>query len=251
MLLLDIFVLLGDYLLEGNFYQFFGKRGNKLYANVVKGLSHPEYFFSKYNADNFRWDNSLNQLDIIKAELGATIRGFSANASFSRISNFTYLNKDILPVQNKGGMTVSEVTVSKIFTSRHLIASVFAGAQRITPDSILQLPAFIGKLTFCYDAILFKKALHAQIGLSGTYHTTWYQDAYMPALRSFYRQDFYLAGNYPYLDVFVNFNVKRARLFLKYEHFNAGFFGYNYIMVPYYAQPDAKLKFGISWVFFD
>jgi hypothetical protein len=128
---------------------------------------------------------------------------------------------------------------------------MYIALQHITPDSILQLPAIIGRLTLCYDVELFKKALHAQAGISGTYHSQWYQDAYMPAIRSFYKQRNYISGNYPYLDVFVNLNIKRARIFVKYEHFNAGLIGYNYIMVPDYPQADAAFKFGISWLFFD
>ncbi len=241
----------GDYSIDGSFYQFFGKQNHKAYLNVTKGLSHPDYFYSHYYSDNFRWEKSFGAQDYLKGEFGVILKGFDLNASYTRMTNYTYLDRHIVTTQYSGALTILAGHVSKMFRVNHWITTVYAAAQQITPDSILQLPTFIGKLTLCYDVVLFSKALHAQAGMSGTYHSQWYQDAYMPALRAFYRQDNYVAGNYPYLDVFVNLNIKRARIFIKYEHFNAVLMNYNYIIVPDYPQPDAALKIGISWLFFD
>ena len=218
---------------------------------MSKGTSHPAYFFNHYFSDNFRWNNTFGTQDNIQGDLGVILKGFDLRASYIRMTNYTYLDQQILPTQFHGTLTIIAGHISKEFRIGHWITSVYATAQQVTPDSILQLPGILGKLTVCYDVELFKKALHAQIGLSGTYHTEWYQDAYMPALRAFYRQNVYKAGNYPYLDAFVNLNIKRARIFIKYEHFNSSFMGYTYMMVPNYPQADAAFKFGISWLFFD
>jgi len=241
----------GDYSMDGSFYQFFGKLNHKAYLNVSKGAMHPEYYFNNYYTDYFKWNNSFGAQDYLKGEFGVILRGFDLNASYTRVTNYVYLNQKILPQQYSDGLNVLAGHVSKEFRIKRWITSVYAAAQQITPDSVLQLPSIIGKLTLVYDVLLFNKALHAQFGVSGTYHSQWYQDAYMPALRAFYQQRSYLAGNYPYLDAFVNLNIKRARIFVKYEHFNAGYMGYNYMIVPDYPQADAAFKFGISWLFFD
>jgi len=241
----------GNYSLDGSFYQFFGKQNYKMYLNVSKGLATPDFYFTNYRTDYFRWDYSFNPMNYFKGEFGIILKGFDMNATYTRLTNYVYLNKNVLPQQYNDALTILAAHVSKEFRLKHWITTIYAAGQQVTPDSVLQLPAFIGKLTICYDVMLFQKALHAQIGISGTYHSKWYQDAYMPALRAFYRQDTYLAGNYPYLDAFVNLNIKRARVFVKYEHFNAGLMGYNYMIVPDYPQPDAAFKFGISWLFFD
>ena len=120
--------------------------------------------------------------------------------------------------------------VSKEFRLKHWITNVYAAVQQITPDTVLQLPAFIGKLTICYDAMLFQNALHFQTGISGTYHSQWYQDAYFPALRAFYHQINYLSWNHPYLNVFRIFNINLSRCFVKYEHFNVGLMGHNWLL---------------------
>jgi hypothetical protein len=241
----------GDNSIEGSFYQFFGKLNHKAYLNVFKGTTHPDYYFNNYYTDYFSWNNHFGTQDFVKGEFGVVLRGFDLSATYTRLTNYVYLNEQIRPKQYTGALNIVSGHISKQFRIKHWITTVYAAGQQVTPDSILQLPAFIGKLTLCYDVILFEKALHAQAGISGTYHSQWYQDAYMPALRAFYRQDTYLAGNYPYLDVFVNLSIKRARIFIKYEHFNSSLMGYNYMIVPNYPQPDAAFKFGISWMFFD
>ena len=243
----------GDYSLDGSFYQFFGKQNHKAYLNVSKGIIHPDFYFTNYYTDYFKtkWDNSFGTQDYLKGEFGAILKGFDLNASYTRLTNYVYLNQDILPQQYHNALIVLAGHVSKEFRIKHWITTVYVATQQITPDSILQLPALIGKLSLCYDVVLFNKALHSQIGISGSYYSQWYQDAYMPALGAFYRQNNYLSGNYPYLDVFINLNIKRARLFAKYEHFNSSLMGYNYMLVPDYPQADAAFKFGISWLFFD
>lgn len=241
----------GDHSIDGSFYQFFGKLNHKAYLNVSKGSLHPEYYFNNYYTDYFSWENDFSAQNYLKGEFGVILKGFDLSASYTRLTNYVYLNQQIRPQQYSDAMNVLSGHVKKEFRIKHWITTIYAAGQQVTPDSILQLPAFIGKLTLCYDVMLFSKALHAQVGLSGTYHSQWYQDAYMPALRAFYRQDSYLAGNYPYLDAFINLNIKRARIFVKYEHFNAGLTGYNYMIVPDYPQADAAFKLGISWLFFD
>lgn len=241
----------GDYSMDGSFYQFFGKRNHKAYLNVSKGAMHPDYYFTNYYTDYFNWNNEFGIQDYIKGEFGVILSGFDLSATFTRLTNYVYLNKDIKPQQYSGGLNVLAGHISKEFRLGHWISDMYAAAQQITPDSVLQLPVFIGKVTVCYDRKLFANALYAQIGISGTYHSQWYQDAYMPALRAFYRQNSEITGNYPYLDAFINLNIKRARIFIKYEHFNAKLMGYNYMIIPNYPQPDAAFKFGLSWLFFD
>lgn len=241
----------GDYNMDGSFYQFFGKKNHKIYLNVSKGLTMPDYFYTSYITDNYSWEKDFNPQDYLKGEVGIMLSGFDLNASYTRLTNYAYLNNQVIPEQFAGAMTILAAHASKEFRIKHWITTIYGATQYISPDDLLQLPAIIGKLTVCYDRVLFKNALHAQIGLSATYHSEWYQDAYMPALKAFYRQNTYISGNYPYLDAFINLNIKRARLFIKYEHFNSAFMGYNYIMVPDYPMADAALKFGISWLFFD
>ena len=73
----------------------------------------------------------------------------------------------------------------------------------------------------------------------------------MPATRNFYIQNDKEIGNYIYVDVFFNLQVKRARLFLKYINLGSLFNYYNYYTVPSYPMQDDGFRFGVSWMFYD
>jgi hypothetical protein len=115
----------------------------------------------------------------------------------------------------------------------------------------LHLPEIMLNSSLYYQMSLFKNALLAQVGLDASYNSAYYADAYMPALHSFYLQKEKKIGDYCYGDVFINFQVKRANLFVKYQHFNSWFGDYRYYASPHYPMPDAGFRFGVSWRFYD
>ena len=63
-------------------------------------------------------------------------------------------------------------------------------------------------------------------------------------------QDKKKIGDFPLMDFFLNAKIKTFRVFLKYEHFNSSFSGYNYFSAPSYPYRDAVIRFGVIWDFF-
>ncbi|MCB9361353.1 MAG: hypothetical protein H6588_08630, partial [Flavobacteriales bacterium] len=58
-------------------------------------------------------------------------------------------------------------------------------------------------------------------------------------------------GAYPYVDFFISTHLKRAQVFFKWEHINAGMSGYSYLLTPTTPAHDRSFKFGVSWNMFD
>ena len=123
--------------------------------------------------------------------------------------------------------------------------------QKASNTDFIAVPDFMGDVAIFVTLPLFKGATTIQPGIEVFYNTSYYADAYMPALRSFYAQGDKEIGNFVYADFFFNFRIKRARMFFKYSHFNALFSPKDYFMVPSYPMMDAGFRFGISWKFFD
>jgi hypothetical protein len=242
----------GDFDLSGEFYQFIGKKNEyRLWLSASNGLIHPDYYFQHYVSGEYSWDNDLKSQGYQSGTAGLDIKGFRLSATITRISNYVYLNKESQPDQLSDGIGVLSFNVNKDFRLGHWMIGGFGTWQQATNESVLSLPSISARLTICYNIDLFKNVLKTETGIDLRYNTSYYANAYNPVLRSFYLQDQEKFGNYPYGDVFVNFKVKRARIFIKYQHANARLLGYKYIMVPGYPQADASLKFGVSWVFFD
>jgi hypothetical protein len=116
-------------------------------------------------------------------------------------------------------------------------------------DTVIRLPEFIFNHSFYYNGVFFKGALLSQFGLDIFYNSSYYADAYVPGIREFHLQNNQKIGDYPYVDVFLNFKIKRVRFFLMYQHVTMGLFGYRYYTTPYYPMQDRALKFGLSWIF--
>jgi hypothetical protein len=87
--------------------------------------------------------------------------------------------------------------------------------------------------------------------VEASYYTKYYANRYIPAIRSFHIQNEQAIGDYPFLDVYLNAKIGKARLFVRYDHFNAGMMGYTYYASPFYPAEDASFRFGLTWILFD
>ena len=243
----------GDHELSGSFFQFLGINGKtgRIYLTAAKGKVHPDYFYQHFISDHYRWDNNFSMQDYINGTFGIEVFGFDLSVSFTRISNYIWLNSSVMPEQARGGIAISRADATEIFKPGKWIIDTRITLQNVSRDSILQLPSLAGRASVSYNMFLFNKVLHAQIGLGCQYYSSYHADAYHPELHMFCRQNEELTGNYPYADAFINMRIKRARIFFKYQHFNAGWLGYNYYMTPHYPDADAAFKAGVSWVFYD
>ena len=116
---------------------------------------------------------------------------------------------------------------------------------------ILNVPEWNLRSSLSYSSFVFKKAMFLQFGITGQYFTKFFMNKYNPLLGSFLVQNRYELGDFPRLDFFINGKIKKARLFLKYEHFNSTLTGYNFFSSEGYPYRDAMIRFGIVWNFFD
>jgi hypothetical protein len=117
-------------------------------------------------------------------------------------------------------------------------------------ENVLNVPSFVTRNTLYYSDRVFKKALFFQTGITFQYFTKYYSNGYNPVIGEFYSQDAVKTGNFPLIDFFLNAKIQEFRLFLKAEHFNSGFSGYNYYSAPNYPYMDFTIRFGVIWDFF-
>jgi hypothetical protein len=128
------------------------------------------------------------------------------------------------------------------------------GVQTCALPIFIPLPVFAGYQSTYFEGWLVRNVLNMQLGWDVTYHTKYHAYAYMPSSGMFYLQDEQKIGGYPFTDVFLNFQIKRARIFVKAENISALLtqpLGKEYFMIYRYPLPEFRVKFGISWAFYD
>ncbi|MBL7472868.1 putative porin [Robertkochia sediminum] len=123
--------------------------------------------------------------------------------------------------------------------------------QNVQQDQpVMNVPDLVTRNTLYYENHLFKKALYLQTGITLKYFTSFYLNGYNPVLGELYSQGEEEIGDFPMLDFFINAKVRRTRFYLKAEHFNSSFTGYNFYSAPNYPYRDFVIRFGFVWNFF-
>jgi hypothetical protein len=118
-------------------------------------------------------------------------------------------------------------------------------------SSVFRVPELVTRNTLYFSDFLFKgDPLYLQTGVTFNYFTEYLANSYNPLLAEFYLQNEQKIGGYPVLDFFINAQIKRTRLYLKAEHFNANFSTPNYYTAPTHPYRDFVIRFGVVWNFF-
>ena len=204
--------------------------------------------------NNNLWKNDFKPIKTIQVE-GRYINSrlkTELGAGFCNIFSYVYFDTAAVPQQTNKALMVLTAWAKENFRAGHFYFDQTIYFQKSTQEDILSLPAISVYSHNYYQNQLFKKALELQIGIDLFYNTKFYSDNYMPSIMQFYNQRKYKTGNYPKIDVFLNLHIKRAMLFVKYEHVNYHIKKHgNYFSAADYPINPGMLKFGIQWDFFD
>jgi len=212
----------------------------------------PEYQLLRYHSSHFSWDNHhFSDLHHLQTRVQFSTTHHESGIQYNLVSNYTYLNQTIEPVQSDHLIHLLRAWLYQDFSLGKFDLAAKIVYQFVSDESIVRLPGLMGKLSFQFKQPMFKKALYTRFGFDVLYTTAFYADDYMPALQQFYLQDEKSTGNYPYIDAYIKFQVKRARIFVMFTHVNSGLMDYNYFFTPGYPMRDRYLKFGVSWFFHD
>ena len=168
------------------------------------------------------------------------------------VSNKIYYGADSRVAQSGATISLTSLYARKDFRLGGFHFDHRVLLQWSTNQEVIPVPLCSAYLSYYYDMWVVRDVLRLQMGFDGRYNTKFYAPSYNPALAAFYNQRDVRLGNYPYIDVFVAAKWKRMRIFLKYQHANAGLFGNNqYFTVAGYPLNPGMFKMGISWGFYD
>jgi len=170
------------------------------------------------------------------------------------LNNYTYFGQDSIPHQYRGLISISSIKFENDIRYKKIGLSSDVLYQKVLKGKqVFSLPSFVVRESIYYTDRFFKKHLQLQTGFTFKYFTSFYALGYHPVLGDYFVQREQEIGDFPLLDFFFNFKVKRFRFYFKAEHFNALWEKKEPI---YYASPefpmrDFSLRFGINWIFFN
>jgi len=253
----------GDFNLDGIISKSFDwKKGRALWLITGSMMNRqPSFWYEQWGSNHFEWHNNFNKE--FRIDLGSSFsypaRKLEFKFNYAIIKNYTDFDTTALPSQYSSGLSIAAISVRKDLRAWkfHLTTDVII--QKSSNVNILDLPlATVRSAGYFEHLFRFKKTggkLNFQLGVDVTYNTLYHPYSYMPATGRFYRQDLVSAGDYPYVNVFLNFKVKRTRAFIMFDHVNYGLMGGsvppNYDMVPNYPMNIRMLRYGLSWTFYD
>lgn len=223
-----------------------------LFANGGLFLSAPAFFEERYFSNHFEWSQSLSAVKTVKVRGGIAIptRRLELSGEVRLINDYIFWDQEALPRQSSEFIQLIEVRLDKHFVLGGFHSRNKVAYQLTSHDEIIPLPNVALFSSNYYQNTLFK-VLFFQLGFDVRYHTAYYAPDYMPATGQFFIQRQRKIGNYPVVDAFANFHLKRANIFVKFDHVNQGYPNNNYFHTIGYPINPRGLRFGVSWNFYD
>ena len=260
---------LSDYFFKGEVQYDFGG-DNRIEAGLQISSRKPDFNTLLYQSDyeNYNWDNTwVFKLEKSNQLWGAveTRKYGTVLASYTGVDNYTYFTSlataaeigsgaeqaQIKPFQASGTVGHLKVKYRKEFSLGKWALDNTVMYQAVTQDAaVLNVPDLVTRNTLYFSSDVFKKAMFIRTGITFKYFTEYAMDAYSPLLAEFYVQNEEKLGGFPMLDFFINAKVRQTRIYLKAEHFNSSFTGFNYYSAPNYPYRDFVIRFGLVWNFF-
>ncbi len=225
------------------------------YIEAEGGFSNtaPDFIYSKYYSNHFRWNNSFENQQVLNYSGRIYFSKFKTGLSFTHqnISNILYFANRAVARQYAGDISIlkGDLTNHVSLLNWHLLSQITY--QYVEDSTVVRLPSVVLNGSLYYENDVFKKAMLLQLGLSCLYNTSYFANRYSPITGQFYLQDERKYGNYPMVDIFINAKVKAVRVFIKIEHLNDGLMSQKYIPSPNYPMGGRAYKIGVSWRFFD
>jgi len=218
--------------------------------------AHPSYFLNKFASNWLAWDNNFipSQEIRLRGEFIIPHRHLKLGTYLSQLNNYVYINKEAVPEQTSDALATATAYIEKDIQWWKLGFRFRLYGQYSSHEKIIPLPAFAGYQSTYFESWLVKSVLTMQLGWDVCYHTGYYAYAYMPSTGMFYLQEDRKVGNYPFFDFFLNFQIKRGRVFIRTDGINTLFsqhIGKENFMVYRYPTNDFRMKFGFSWLFYD
>ncbi|MBP1541619.1 MAG: putative porin [Prevotella sp.] len=228
----------------------------------------PRYFMNSYHSKHLWWDQSLSSETRTHVEGIFTYDKTNTRlrVAIDEIQNYTYfgMSYEYSTTGRKaltGGVYQESgninVLTAQLEQSMHLGVLNWENIityQNSSKKEVLPLPT-LNLFTNLYLKFKIARVLSVELGSCLTWFSKYEAPDYLPQISQFAIQknseSRIKIGGYPFIDVYANMHLKRARFFVAMSHVNAGSGSKEYFLAPHYPTNLRILRFGISWNFYN
>lgn len=233
-------------------------------------LTNPMFLYRHYGSRHFSWDhdgfNKQMQTHLegvfTLARTRTTLRVAYDNfqnlayfgVSYDRNSSQKITNYDISALQASRNVSLLTLALEQNFRVGVLNWENRITFQKSSSDDVLPVP-MLNVWTNLYLNFRIAKVLRVHFGVDGRYFTAYYAPEYAPQIGQYAVQQNEAVktkiGNYPILNVYANFMLKRCRFFVMMSHVNWGMGNRNYFYTPHHPLNERVLRLGLNWTFYN
>ena len=207
---------------------------------------HAPYLMKYYRSNHFIWANDFGKERTLR--VGGRIEiprtGTMLEAYVDNVQNHIYFGPDFLPVQHGGSVQVISARLRQNLSWRALHWDNTVTWQKTADDNVIPLP----QLTVYSNLyVMFRIAtLHVQFGVDCDWYTKYYAPNYQPAYMGFANQHEQKFGNYPFMNLYANMRLSKARFYVMMSHINQGMCNHNYFSMANYPLNPRRFQIGVS-----
>jgi len=218
----------------------------------------PDYFYKQYSSNHFSWTNDFFRMEE-NWDFGLNYRNSryrtEIKIKYGQSSNHLFFNESAIIDQYRDQIHIISGEITNSFKLGVINSYSKFVYQKSSNDSILSIPNY----SF-YQSLFYEKLFHfastggqllMQFGLDYRYTSGYFANSYMPLSGLFYNQYDYKMQDYHRFDLFINFSINRANLFLRYDYLNSALNENFYYNAPFYPSPQPVFKFGVAWLFYN
>lgn len=239
----------GEILVNGNIYTripLFKDTVSVIGYGSFENIAAP-YLMNNYVSNHFIWHNDFGKTRV--ARFGGAIEiprtRTKLDIGVENVQNQIYFNADCLPQQHSGSVQIFSASIKQNFKLGILHWNNSVTYQTSSNEEVIPLP----KLAVYSNLFLwFKvaKVLRVQTGVDCNYYSKYMAVGYQPATMSFYNQRETKCGGFPFMTVYANMKLSKARFYVMYTHVNQGLTKDNYFSMPHYPLNPARFQLGVA-----
>ena len=254
---LSSYQILANYSFDADFHYFkssayvaslmVNNPDSSLHIHLLSEQALVSVFTNRYQSNYFQFNSNFINTSNHKALVTYSTNRLNFSSTLTFLDNYIYLNQDQDFSQNMGRFYHSKSDMSYswkwgLFNGDHSFTY-----QHSSSIDVYRIPKYSLWTDLYINPILFEESLDLKLGSTVRYFSSFYANAYSPALAHTYLQDNQLVGDFPFLTVYAKIKIESVNITFQFANLFDKLSDQSFYItpnIPYYRSP---FQLFVSW----